>query len=203
MKLTNINQSMLNRANVQHAIDLINNRINGIADHMGGVDVIFRPNEAITDDVLDSLLSNTGLQWQKENIIHNAVVYEAQVPTSINNLRPGTWKAHIAREDGTFIVDSYSPLERFDRYADGSIMFNLNQQNITDISARNFGGSIQNAIAPLISGTMDDDAVQTIISNIASSEVINIDNLYFIQNTDLISQNYNGAHAESFTLHFE
>lgn len=203
MKLTNINQAVHNRANVQRAIELINNRINNIAGHKSGVDVVFKPNEAITADVLDSLLSNTNLQWQNENIIHNAVIYEAEVPSSINDLCPGMWKAHIVREDGTFVADSYSPLEMFNRYADGSVMFNPNQQTITDLDKKNYGGNMQNAIVPLISGEMNDDTVQTITSNILSSEVINIDSLYFIQNTDIISQNYNGAQAESFTLHFE
>lgn len=209
-----INQAMLNRANMQYEIKDINNRINDIVNRINGidttnpvngVDVEFTINENITSAVLNDILSKTGFEWINAGKIAGAKVYEAPAPSSyINNLRPsGMWKSHVVDNNGDFIADTYSPLESFVRNADDSIMFSLIQPGTTAPAEKNYGGNLPAAIMELVSSSMTTEAIQSMVLNIASSEFLNLDNLYFIQNTDLISENFGGGTAESFTLHFE
>lgn len=202
MNARNINQAMLNRANMQYEYKTVNNRIDAVNDRINGVDIVFRENPEITSAVLSDILSGTGYAWLSAEAM-NSIVYEAPAPSSyINNLPPaGMWKNHAVM-GGNFMLDAYSPLESFIRYADGSIMFNPIQNQVTAPGRRNYGGNLQRAIMPLISATSSPVNNDLLQSNIGSSEVLNLDNLYFIQNSDLISKNF-GAHAESFTLHFE
>lgn len=205
MNPANINQAMVNRANSQYEIKSVNNRINTLTNAINGVDVVFRENKEITGSILSDILSGTGLEWISAPSISNATVYEAPAPSSyIKNLRPASmWTAHIAK-DGNFICDAYSPLESFVRRPDGSILFNPIQQQVEDQGERNYGGNLPNAILPLLDGPEPDSTtLQSMVLNIMSSEFLDINNLYFIQNADLINTNFDGAHAESFTLHFE
>lgn len=203
MNTLNVNRAMLNRVNTQDELKTINKRIDGVVEQMSGVDVVFRPNEYITGTALDSLLTGTNLGWMHATDMKAAVVYEAQAPSYIDTLRPGLWNAHIVDANGKFMVDTYSPLEVFNRRADGSVSFNTFQASIEDESRRNYGGNIQHVIEPLISGDLTTEAVLTITSNVLSSTYFNADNLYYIQVTDLISNDFNGGRAASFTLHFE
>lgn len=203
MNSRTVNQAMLNRVSSQWEYKTLNNRIEAVNNRVNGVDVVFRPNSEITSAVLNSLLSGTGLDWLNAATINNATVYEAPAPSSyINNLAPSGMLKGTVKKDGVSYAETYSPLESFIRYDDGSVMFNPLQRSITENAKMNYGGNIQNAIMPLISN-ITPAVISTIKSNVAESEVLDLNNLYFIQNTDLIASNFNGAQAESFTLHFE
>lgn len=207
MNPANINQAMVNRANAQYEIKAINNRISDLANRINGVDVVFRQNELISGNVLSDVLKGLGpdIEWLSAALISNATVYEAPAPAQssyINSLRPASmWKAHITAND--VYADAYTPLETFVRESDNTISFSPLQMPLTSNELKNYGGNLPNAILPLLNTTPDQTALQSMILNIESSEYLNINNLYYIQNTDLISENLGGAHAESFTLHFE
>jgi hypothetical protein len=209
MNPANINQAMINRVNTQNEYKMVNNRIDAVNNRINGVDVVFRENSEITGAVISDLLSGTELEWLSADVINAATVYEAPAPSSyINNLRPaGMWKGHVVDSDGKFIADTYSPLESFVRNADDSIMFSLIQPLTTVPAEKNYGGNLPGVIMRLISAATDDTdmtAVRSaILSNIASSDVLNTSTIYYIQSKDLISDQLGGAHAESFTLHFE
>lgn len=205
MNARNINQAMLNRANLQYEYKTVNNRIDAVNNRINGVDVVFRQNELISGTVLSDILSGTGFEWIDAGKIAGAKVYEAPAPSSyINNLRPsGMWKGHVVDDNGDFIADTYSPLESFVRNADDSIMFSLIQPGTTAPAEKNYGGNLPAAIMRLITATSTSASMEAIGTTIASSDILNTNNLYFIQNTDLISENFGSAKAESFTLHFE
>lgn len=201
----NINQAMLKRANVQHEVNNINDRVTGLTNVVNGVDVVFRKNDLISGTVLSDILSGTNLAWLNTSTITAANVYEAPAPSSyIKNLRPsGMWKVRAVDANGNFIRDAYSPLESFVRSADGSIMFNPLQMQVQEPAQMNYGGNLPNAFMQLFnSDTLLPANISALLSNIASSEFLNTSSLYFIQNSDLISKNF-GGHAQSFTLHFE
>ena len=206
MNARNINQAMLNRANAQHEVTNINNRVNGLTNAVNGIDVVFRENKEITSAVISNILSGTNINWLSTDAITAAKVYEAPAPSSyIKNLRPsGMWKVRAIDSEGKFMRDAYSPLESFVREADGSVMFNPLQRQVQEPGQMNYGGNLPDAIMQLINtGTITTDGLSTLLSNIASSEFLNTNSLYFIQNSDLIANNFPGAQAESFTLHFE
>ncbi len=198
---------MANRVNTQHELKAINNRIDGVVEQMGGVDVVFRPSECIGFDELNALISDTTLAWLNTGIISEAFIYGADVSSSdINNLRPfGMLKYHVAENNGGPVADVYRPLESFTKYADGSMLF-IQNHNMSDIERYkwNYGGNIQNIIVSLIDSSNSETPKQDIVSAVLSSEYFNIDSLYFIQNTDLVFRNFgSGAYTESYTLHFE
>ena len=208
MNPANINQAMVNRANSQYEIKAVNNRINTLTNAVNGVDVVFRENKEITGSILSDILSGTGLEWISAPLISDATIYEAPAPSSyIKNLRPsGMWKVHAINSDGAFIFDTYSPLESFVRSADGSITFNPLQNQVENPAEMNRGGNLPGAIVQLLTTESlpnFNSALTTLTLNIELSEVLNTSNLYFIQNSNLISQNFSGAQAQSFTLHFE
>ena len=218
MNTLNVNRAMLNRINTQHEIKHVNRRIDGVVEQMEGVDVVFRPMVIDGDtivgssinDIIGDVLRTNNFDWIYTDAINSAAIYEADVPSSnINNhLRPsGMWKGHISN-NGTYIADTYSPLESFIRNADGSILFSLIQPQTSNLGTKNYGGNLQTAIMRLINITNLNQGgipalMSALIPAIASSELFNTDSLYFIQNSDLIAQNFNNAHADSFTLHFE
>jgi hypothetical protein len=134
-------------------------------------------------------------------------VYEAP-SFGINNLRPaGIWKGRVVDENGSFIADAYRPLESFIKRSDGSVFFSP-AQPLNIINQKNYGGNIQNAIMPYIdtpTGVDPQDVRNAIISNIQSSDILNINTLYYLQVTDFLSKEFesNGGGMESLTLHFE
>ncbi len=207
MNSRNINQAMLNRANLQYEYKTLNNRIDAVNDRINGVDIVFRKNPEITSAVLSNILSGTELKWLSADVINAATVYEAPASSSyINNLRPsGMWKIHAVNGKDEFMHDAYSPLESFVQNADGSVLFNPLQRQVQDPAGMNYGGNFPGIIARLLTTASQADyqsVLTTLNSNIESSEVLNLNSLYFIQNSDLISKNL-GGRAESFTLHFE
>ena len=165
---------------------------------------MFTPNEEITSAVLsDLLLEITTSKWLSTNTI-NATVYEASIPTFINDLRPASmWKGHAVMNDGMFVADAYSPLESFVKYSNGTTVFNPIQNQVTNQGERNYGGTLPDAILPLLTPIPSQADIIKMRKHVEKSEVLDTNTLYFIQNSNLISKNFGGAQAESFTLHFE
>ena len=133
----------------------------------------------ITSSDFETILGNMSLSWVYANeVMSNAVIYEAQVPSSrISNLRPaGMLKGHIVSSNGVFIGDVYQPLNQFVRNPDDSITFKPENSSTT----KNQGGNIRQLILDLT--TIGADKVinmDTLNSVISESDKFNINNLYF------------------------
>ena len=213
MNARNINQAMLNRANMQYEIKDINNRINDIVNRINGidttnpvngVDVEFTMNENITSAVLSDILSGvTGADWA--NDMSNFAVYEASDALSyISGLNPANmWKCHVIDANNSAIADDYKPLESFIKnIKDNTVSFTL-LRNTSIEPIGSYGGTIMNAITPLLRSAVSVDK-EIIESNISDIGVFNTDSLYFLQyNAGITTKFGQDAHAESFTLHFE
>lgn len=213
MNSANINQAMVNRANAQYEIKTINNRINNIVNRINGidttnpvngVDVEFTMNENITSAVLIDILSGViNTQWA--NDMSTFTVYEASDALSyISGLDPSNmWKCHVIDANNNAIADDYKPLESFIKnIKDNTASFTpLRNTSIEPIGS--YGGTIMNAITPLLSGNIN-GGIEAIQSNIDDSGLFNTDSLYFLQyNAGIRNKFGQGAQAESFTLHFE
>lgn len=209
MQPASINRALINRANPNHAIEQLNNRIDGASSLGGGIDIVFKPSDIKGSDlnsILAKLIAGTTSAYAD---MSNATIYEAQVPSSrISNLHPvGMLKGRVVNNSSAFIGDVYQPLESFTRRADGSVLFNP-IQSTNELDKKNYGGNIQYAIMPFvaISSTVNEEDVRSkFISIITSSDALNINNLYYIQFADYMSPAVGkaGLHVESLTLHFE
>lgn len=210
MEPTGVVLALINKDNTKHAIEMINNRIDCAVKGMCGVDVTFRRNDNINIDVLKSIVPEyDGVVWNDE--VNAVTVYESTMPlSSIINLRStGMCKYRVVDGDGAFIADTYKPLESFVKRSDGSISFSPAQQ-MDNIASKHYGGNIQHAIMPYIYvpptlNVNTNDIKNEIITKITSSGVLDINNLYYIQTSDWIANEFkvDGGQMESLTLHFE
>lgn len=204
MQPASVNRALLNRANPNHAIEQLNNRIDGVVESMGGIDIMFKKTDIKSSD-FETILGDMGLKWLDSAAMLDAVIYEAQAPSSrISNLRPaGMLKGRIVGSNGVFIGDVYQPLNQFVRNPDDSISFKLENSSTT----KNQGGNIRELILDITTTTspgklIDMNALNTAISE---SSKFNINNLYYVSFSDYMANAVSGAnnYTESITLHFE
>ena len=215
---------MVNRSNANHAIEQLNNRIDGVVESMGGVDVVFKKTDKTLTNIADTAFGDYSLGWSYANA-GKLVIYEAQVPAPrISNLRPaGMWKCRVV-EDGTdaFIADTYRQLKHFTVNSDGTVSFapalqapatsagNGAAAPIDDgatVNFENHGGNLLSLLAELIDFKSNDEAdvMAAIKTEIEDNGTFNVNNLYYLQLEDLVATEIakNSSYTDSYTLHFE
>ena len=195
MNAKNINQAMLNRANMQYEYKTLNNRIDGINTRVNGVDVVFRE---FTSDVklINTLVSNATSGTFTNIIPDNALLYESEVPSSyIKNLRPsGQWESFFT--SNAINYHTYSPMMAFIDMGNGGVAFNVASQNV--------GGNIMNVLPMLNSGiTMQLNEIQSAIISAGNDSPVSLNGLYYVQANNNIDSFVSNAVIDHFTLHFE
>ena len=204
------NIAMTNRAIARNEsrIDKIERKID---PERGGIDVVFKPSNIDFNEVT-TVINDFSLMWLDEEAMSNAVIYEAQVPSSrISNLRPaGMCKAHIVDDNNAFIADIYQPLEQFVINSDDSVLFTPSVPASGSTVKKNFGGNIQNLIMVLTDAGekyTDMDELKTDLKTkiIDETNTTDINALYYIQITDYMTAGFagNNPRVDSFTVHFE
>ena len=114
------------------------------------------------------------------------------------------WKCHVVDANNNSICSIYTPLEGYIN-KDNHVSFNpvMNKKYATDEC---YGGTLMEALIPLISGDISSTNKETIQSNINNIEGFNANSLYYIYDSSssgLLKTFGSGTQAESFTLHFE
>lgn len=196
MNARNINQAMLNRANMQYEYKTVNNRIDAVNNRINGVDVNFRE---LTSGVelINELVSNVTSGTITGVIPDTVTLYESAAQSSyIKNLRPsGQWESFFT--SNAINYHTYSPMTAFIDMGNNGILFNVTSQNI--------GGDIMNVIPVLKTNltTAQLGEIQSAIISGGEESPISLNRLYYAQVNNNIDAFISNADIDHFTLHFE
>ncbi len=197
MNAKNINQAMLNRANMQYEYKTLNNRIDGINTRVNGVDVVFREltSGAGLNNLFSSITSGTITNVIPEDV--NVTLYESAAQSSyIKNLRPsGQWESFFT--SNAINYHTYSPMMAFIDMGNNGILFNVTSQNI--------GGDIMNMLPELNTGltTAQLGTIRSAIISAGEESQLSLNELYYAQVVNNIISEFPEATIDHFTLHFE